>query len=438
MGSDGSTGNARRIGLVTATLLVVANMIGTGVFTTTGFLVRDLESSLAVLLGWALGGVLAVCGALAYAELTAALPRNGGEYQILRRVLHPAVGFVAGWVSLVVGFSAPIAAASIGFGKYAGALVPGLEAADAALGLILVLSLMHGLHVRAGAGVQNLFVAAKVVLILVLIGAGLVLGKPSQAFAGGASPLLDVMMSPAFAVGLVFISFSYSGWNGAAYLAGEVRDPSRTLPRALIVGAGVVTLLYLGLNVAFLGSGPVAGLSGKVAVGHIASLRLFGPEAGRLFSGAIALALVSTVSAMIMTGPRVYQAMGDDFRGLSDLSFRTKGGGPAVAVALQALVAGFMVVTATFESLLAYIGFTLSLSAGMCAIGVFVLRLREPDLPRPYRAWGHPLTTLLFVGLSGWMMAHTLIHKPGAALAGLATILSGLGIYLLVGRNKRD
>ena len=188
MGSDGSPAAVRRIGLLTATLLVVANMIGTGVFTTTGFLIRDLRSPLVVLIGWAVGGALAVCGALAYAELTAALPRNGGEYQILRRVFHPAVGFVAGWVSLIVGFSAPIAAAAIGFGKYAGAIVPGLEPVDAALALVLVVSCLHGLHVRAGAGVQNLFTGAKVVLILVLIGAGLVLGKPSQAFASGWKP----------------------------------------------------------------------------------------------------------------------------------------------------------------------------------------------------------------------------------------------------------
>jgi APA family basic amino acid/polyamine antiporter len=422
----------RRLGLVTATLVVVASMVGTGVFTTTGFLVRDIRSLPAVLVAWLVGGVFALCGALSYAELVAALPRNGGEYQLLGRVFHPAAGFVAGWISLVVGFSAPIAASALACGSYAQAVVPQLEATLVALLLVVGFSVLHAVHVTLGGGVQNVFAAAKVLLITVFIVAGLMVRFPGHLVADGAPPLLGSMLTPAFAVGLIFISFSYSGWNGAAYLAGEVRDPARTLPMALIGGTALVTLLYLGLNAVFLAAAPAAELEGVVEVGHVAALRIFGADTGALFSAGIALLLVSSVSAMIMAGPRVYQAMGEDHPRLRLLASRTRHGGPAAAVALQGMVAVAMVLSSTFEALLTYIGFTLSLSAGLTVAGVLVLRRREPDLDRPYRTWGYPVTPLAFVALCLWMTGWALWQRPLVGLAGLATIASGLVLYVVL------
>ncbi len=422
----------RRLGGATATLLVVANMVGAGVFTTTGLLLVDLRSSATVLLAWLFGGVLALCGALAYGELVAALPRNGGEYQLLSRIFHPAVGFVAGWISLVVGFSAPVAASALAFGLYLHAIAPQVPVTAAALVLVIALSALHAVHVTVGSRAQNVLVVAKVSLIVVFIVGGTLLGDPAQAWSGGGRAVTETVLSPAFAVGLIFVSFAYSGWNGAAYLAGEIRAPAKALPLALIGGTATVVVLYLGLNAVFLSAAPTSELTGVVEIGHVAATRLFGARAGAFLSGAIALALVSSISAMIMAGPRVYQIIGQDYRPLAFLQYRTTRGGPAAAVALQAVVAIAMVVTASFGALLTYIGFTLSLVAGLTVVGVFVLRLREPDLERPYRTWGYPVTPALFVGLSTWMVAHALVERPVVALAGLATIASGLGLYALL------
>lgn len=427
---------ARRLGATTAMLLVVANMIGTGVFTTSGYLVRDLDSSMAVLSAWLIGGVLALCGALSYAELAAFMPRNGGEYQLLSRIYHPAVGFVAGWISLLVGFSAPIAASALAFGNYAAALAPWLPVTPAALTLVLAVSVLHATHVTLGGSVQNVFSVAKVLLIVVFIVGGLALGDLSL-LSGGSRSFSTAVISPAFAVGLVYISFSYSGWNAAAYLAGEVRRPARSLPIALLGGTAIVMGLYLGLNAVFLASAPPQRLAGVLEIGHVAATHLFGTRAGGMLSALIALALVSSVSSMVMAGPRVYQAMGEDYKPLAWLRMRTRHGGPAVAVALQAAVAMLMAATASFEFILGYIGFTLSLFTGLTVLGLFVLRRREPHGKRPYRTWGYPLTPALFLLLSLWMVVHALWHRPLAAAAGMGTIVSGLLLYLAIHNRGR-
>lgn len=426
---------ARRLGVLTATLLVIASMVGTGVFTTTGVVVADVPSVPAVLGAWLLGGVLALAGALSYAELGAALPRNGGEYQILGRVYHPAVGFVAGWISLVVGFSAPIAASALAFGDYLAAVVPGVPPIGAAVVLVVALAVVHAIDVRVGSGVQNAFTLGKVGLVVVFIVAGAFAADGSHLAAPASVSVGDAVLDPTFAVALILVTFAYCGWNGAVYIAGEVRDPGRTLPLALLGGTAIVVVLYLGLNLVFLASAPLGALSGKVEVGHVAAVRLFGPDAGRLLSSLIALALVSSVSAMLMAGPRVYATMGADHPRLRVLARRTGRGGPFAAVVLQAVVAVAMILTASFGTLLAYIGFTLSISGGLTVAGVLVLRRREPDLARPYRTWGYPVTPLLFIALSLWMVVYTLIERPEAALPGLGTLAAGGVAYLFLGRR---
>jgi basic amino acid/polyamine antiporter, APA family len=423
------TGPPRRLGFGTATLLVVASMVGTGVFTTTGLLVADLRSSWAVLCTWAVGGMMALFGALSYAELVAALPHNGGEYQLLTRIYHPAVGFVTGVASFVVGFSAPIAASALAFGDYLGSALPGLPRQGAALALILGMSALHGLHVRWGSGVQNAFATGKALLVAGFIVAGLAWAHWADLEPEGAPPLGDTLLSPAFAVGLIFVSFAYSGWNAAAYVAGEVARPERTLPVALLVGTLAVTALYLGLNLVFLLAAPHAALAGQVEVGHVAAVHLFGERAGRVLSIVIGVGLVSTVGALIMTGPRVYEAMGADHHRLRVLSWRTERSGPMIAIALQAALAIVMVLTATFEALLTYMGVVLSLFAGLTVAGVFILRWREPHLTRPYRTWGYPFTPVAFIALMAWMVVHTLVERPAVALAAGATLLVGTGLY---------
>lgn len=434
----GQTSHPAGAGAVTATALVVGSMVGTGVFTTTGFLVEVLHTPAAVLAAWIAGGLLAVSGALCYAELSAALPRNGGEYLLLGRIYHPAVGFAAGVISLVVGFAAPLAASSLAFGHYLSAAVPGVSPVAAAAAIIAAFALAHGVDVAWGQRAQSAVTWTQVVLIAAATAGGLALGQPSRLLAPASPPLATSVLSPGFALALVLVSFAYSGWNGAVYIAGEVRAPSRTLPLALLLGTGLVTVLYVGLNAVFLAAAPASELAGVVEVGHLAARRLVGERASRVLSGLIALVLASSVSALTLAGSRVYEAMGSDHRALAFLSHRTSRGAPLTAVSVQALAALAMVFTSGFGALLGYIGFTLSLSAGLTVLGVIVLRLREPDLVRPYRAWGYPVTPVLFVALSAWMVFHSLVERPVSSIAGVATVAGAVALYLVVARGGRN
>jgi len=421
----------RRLSGRTATFLVVASMVGTGVFTTSGLLLDDLRSAPAVLLAWGLGGVLAMTGALSYAELVTALPKNGGEYALLSEIYHPAVGFAAGVVSFVVGFSAPIAASAIAFGSYLHALVPAVPALPAALALVALASAAHAFRVGAGSLVQDALTAFKILLVVgfvALAGAGI---DPAR-LAAGERPLLEATLSPAFAVALIYVTFSYSGWNAAAYVAGELEDPHRALPLALIAGTALVTLLYLAVNVVFLGAAPAGSLRGVVEVGHVAAVSLLGPSAGAAMSAIIAFGLLATVGALIMTGTRVLEAMGRDHGTLALLARRATGGGPTASVLLQGAAAAVMVLTASFEALLGYIGFTLSLFAALTVLGVFVLRWRRPGLHRPHRAWGYPVTPLVFVLLMLWMIVWSVAAQPLVTLAGAATILVAVALWALL------
>jgi len=427
----------RRFGLPTATLLVVASMVGTGVFTTTGFLVRDIGSNPAVLACWVVGAAAALAGALSYAELAAALPRNGGEYLLLSRIYHPALGFTAGWITLVVGFCAPIAAAALAFAAYLAAVIPGLPELPAALVLIAVLTGVHCMRIEVGARFQDAFTLGKIALILAFVAGGLLLGEPTRALAPGAVPFGRALLSPGFAVGLVFVSYAYQGWNASYYVAEELREPVRWLPLSLVAGTLLVAALYLGLNVVFLGAVPAGDLSGVEAVAHVASVALFGPRAAAVLSLVIAVGLVSTVGAYVMTGPRVLEAMGQRSRALRALGGRGRGRGPVPAIALQGILATGMALTARLDALLTYAGFTLSLVAALAVVGVPVLRWREPDLPRPYRCWGYPVTPWLFVALALWMAGHAAAEHPGVALAAAVTVGLGLALWWLIEGRAR-
>jgi APA family basic amino acid/polyamine antiporter len=406
-------------------------MIGTGVFTTSGLLLAEMRAPGAVLLAWLLGGLLALCGALAYAELAASIARNGGEYRMLSDTYHPAVGFVAGWICLVVGFSAPIAASSMAFGKYLHALVPGVPPLIAGIVLVLLLSIVHALRVAGGALLQNVLTLVTVLLILAfIVGTAWLLRNAQTPHLE--LPSYDVLLSPTFAAGVVFVSFAYSGWNAAAYLSGEVRNPSRTLPLALGLGTGLVTLLYLGLNAAFLLGTPARQLTGTIEVGHVAAVSIFGASAGYAISAMIAVALVSSVSALIMVGPRVYEAAGQDYTALRFLRLRSDDGGPLLSIGLQALLAVVMLVTFSFDGLLMYIGITLSASAALTVAAVFVRRRSTSGATRPYSMWGYPVTPALFISFAIWLVVRSVAHRPLTALLAFITIAVGLIVYVAV------
>ncbi len=413
-------------------------MVGSGVFTSLGFQVSGLPSGFALLLLWALGGVCAFCGAQAYGELAAALPRAGGEYHFLSAIFHPAAGFVAGWASATAGFAAPVALAAMAFGQYFQGVVPGSPPLALSLGLVAGVSAVHLCSVRAGSIFQNTFTWGKVALIVAFIAAGW-LFCPAQPIAFAPQPGdWGRIASAPFAVSLIYVMYAYSGWNAAAYITNEVREPGRNLPRALLIGTGLVAALYVGLNYIFLRTTPMAALAGQLQIGSIAGERIFGPGGQRWISGLISLALISSVSSMTWAGPRVTMAMGEDLYALRWLGRKTGRGIPAVAILFQFALVALLLCTATFEKVLVYVQFTLLLCSFLTVLGMVILRVRRPDLPRPYRAWGYPVTPLVFLGIGLWMMGYVVYSQPKESLAGLGTLALGLLIYYFSPRKRKN
>ncbi|GAA4382725.1 APC family permease [Hymenobacter koreensis] len=427
-----------RIGLYTGIAIVVANMVGTGVFTSLGFQVLSIRSGFALLMLWLIGGVIALCGALCYGELAAALPRSGGEYHYLSRIYHPAVGFLSGWVSATVGFAAPTALAAIALGRYVSTVWPEVHAGLLSLAAVVLITAVHLISQRAGSRFQVVVTALKVGLLLLFIGAGLVSEPQPLGFVPAASDWHQ-LLTPAFAVSLIYVSYAYSGWNAAVYIAGEVEQPQRNLPRTLLIGTALVALLYVLLNYVFLRTTPLDTLAGQLEIGFLSANQLFGVGIGQMMGLVIALLLVSTVSSMIFAGPRIIQTMGEDLPALRWLARRSRSGLPVRATLFQSLLTVLFIVTATFEQVLVYAGFVLNLFTFLTVLGLFVLRWRQPNLPRPYRTWGYPLTPLLFLALNGWTLVFLLRDKFQESMLGLLTVAIGLLVYAvltLVGRIR--
>lgn len=419
---------------LSATALVVGNMIGVGLVTTTGFLSGELGHVWMILGVWLLGGLLALCGAVVYAELGAMMPRAGGEYIYLSRGLHPMVGFLSGWVSLLVGFSAPVALTAHAFGIYLEAALAALPAKLSAAALIVLLSLLHLGKVAWGAHVHTALTAYKVVLVVAFIALAMASGNGDWANLSLVETVVDV---DALAIGLVFVAFAYSGWNVAAYVAGEIRDVERALPRSLIWGTGIVVLLFLMLNVTFFYAAPPAQLAeSPEEVAYVAARVLFGDTGAAIVSLLIAIALISSVSAMIMAGPRVYAAMAEDGVFFQVFRKHSKGGSPWASVLLQAVIALAMLYSSTFENLLTYIGVMLSVFAGLTVATAFKLRWQSPEARRPYRAALWPLSGALYLAMVSGMVVFALANRPEVLWACLATVIIGSVLYILQTRRR--
>lgn len=437
----------RSLGFGSGAAVVVASMIGVGVFTTSGFALADLGTRPRVLAAWCVGGVLATCGALSYGALAKRFPESGGEYHFLARILHPMAGFLAGWVSLLAGFAAPTAAAALGLQAY---LAPSFgtlrEAHWIATAAILITSLQHGFGVTAGVRIQNTIVGVKLLGLLGFLGYGAwVLGtrgampiEPTSTVAAGLDSVLattaDAFPYGAFAVSLVWISFSFSGWNAVVYIAGEIRDPQRNLQRSLLGGCLFVTALYLALNALFLYAAPVEAITGQVDIAAVAAEHLGGSGFQLLVRLLIGLALLTSISAMTMIGPRVYARMAED--GLFPRFFRPRNGNFRHAILLQGALALGVVWSSRLSDLLGYIGFTLGLSAAATVFALMWQRRREgaDRLQLP----GYPYVPLVFLigvlGSSGFLVW----RSSTEALWGVLTVASGLPIYFLMRRSQEN
>ncbi len=418
--------------------LVVANMVGTGVFTSLGYQLAAVPSAFPILLLWALGGVLSFCGALCYAELVCMMPRSGGEYHLLREAYHPLAGFLAGWVSLVAGFAAPIALAAMAFGRYlAGLGVPVDAQWLAAAAVALVTLAMLG----STAGVGRLLgwlTLLKVTLILAFIaGAVLTRGEGAAAVttllprAGDA----DLILSGGFATSLVYVMYAYTGWNGAAYVAGELRAPQRSVPLALLGGTALVALLYLGLNAAFLARAPWETLRSEPEVALAAARAIFGETGGRWMGGLIAFGLLSMLTGLAWAGSRVHQRLGQDLGRLAFLARENRQGSPAVAVLAQGALALVLLFSGTFDVVLNYVEALLLVSSLLAVLAVVWLRWRRPDAARPFKVPLYPLPPLLFAAATLYMLWFLAWQRPGELLWGAATLALGVVIYGLV-RDK--
>ncbi len=414
---------------------MIANIIGTGVFTSLGFQVADIQSGFALLMLWIVGGVAALCGALCYGELSAALPRSGGEYHFLSEIYHPAVGFMAGFISATVGFAAPIALAAMAFGKYFRGVFDFGSPVLLSFVLVWMVALFHFGNLRLGSAFQNLWTIVKLLLVGVLIGAGLLIEeKQPITFFPHAADTMSIF-SGAFAVALVYVMYSYSGWNASSYIIGEVKNPERNVPRSLLAGTLIVIVAYVLLNAVFLATTPEVEMRGQLEVGLIAGRHIFGENGGRIVGAVICLGLISAISSMTWIGPRVTMSMGEDHWLLRLLGRKNREGVPATAVLVQLLIVNLLLLTRSFELVVVYIQFALLLCSLLTVIGVIVLRASRPNVLRPYRVWLYPLPPLLFAAITIWMMIYLLISKTTESVAGMVTAIVGFLLYFCAGKR---
>jgi len=431
----------------TAMAVVVANMIGTGVFTSLGYQLLDIQSVFPLMLLWLVGGLAALCGALSYAELCARLPRSGGEYHFLRETYHPAAGFISGWVSATVGFAAPTALAAMTFAGYLSSAVSSvitLHEKALAVGLVLVLTLTHSFSRETSSRFQTIFTLIKVVLIVIFCFAVYFsVDTPQSLNFLPVSGDWELISGGAFAVSLIYVNYAYTGWNAVTYITNEIEEPQKNIPRVMLLGTLLVMVLYLVLNAIFLYAAPMADMAGQLDIGVIVAQASFGPSGAMLMGITLSLLLISTVSAMVMAGPRVLQVVGEDFRLFEWLATTNVKGVPARAINMQAVITIIFIVTSSFESVLIFSGFIMGFNTLIAVLGVFVLRFRSSDEENKkvsYLTWGYPVTPLIYIGIMLWTLFFIVKNRPEEAAVGLFVIASGLIFYWLsrfLGSYKR-
>jgi APA family basic amino acid/polyamine antiporter len=440
----------RKLGLFPVTNIVIANMIGAGIFTTSGLLMADLKNPLLMMGLWIVGGVIALCGALSYGELGAAMPRAGGEYVFLSRLFHPVLGFLSGWVSFFVGFSAPIAASAIGFTEYLTRAFPILVHPGILPGsieslvlkkfyAILVIVLFTAIHIRGmvfGARVQNFLTVLKVGLMLGLMVFGFMLGTGNFNHLFQGSPFtLDFGGLKTIGLSLMWIMFAYSGWNASAYIGSEVKDPQKNLPRSLILGTGAVILVYFFINLFYLYAIPPTKMGGVISIAGLAAGNSFGNTIENFISVLVGFALFSSLSAFVILGPRVYYSMAVDgyfFKFAAEVHPRF--GVPAKSILLQGVFAAVMVLFGTFDQVLTYMGFSLGIFPILTVAGLFKMR-RGGDIP--YKSPGFPIAQLVFMVVGVSILLLSWFKRPAESSIALSTVAIGIPVYWIFKRGRR-
>lgn len=436
--------NERKIGVISASSFVIANMVGTGVFTSLGFQLLTTSSPISIIILWVLGGVIAICGALAYGELGTAMPRSGGEYHYLSVIYNPAVGFLSGWVSLLVGFAAPVAIACMALSNYVCMIFPQINPMVLSLIVLTGITLLHSFSVSFGAKAQNFLTVIKLLIIVFFIIAGLaVKPDPQSVIATASSWTFKDILTPGFAVALIWVYYSYSGWNASAYIVNELENPQKSLPRSLLISTIIVILLYVLLNFVFMRTAPASELTGTIEVGLVSANHMFGQTIGQFIGMFIAFLLMSSISSMVFIGPRVTQVMGEDHKMLRFLAKKNSKNVPLTAIWFQFAISALLVLTNSFSLVTKYTGVLISFFALLTVIGVFVHRFKFPDIKRTYKTWGYPVTPAIFAILIIWSIVYlfyedfvnTFIthdqHFMWMTTMSLATLGVGYIIYLI-------
>ena len=448
-------GLVRKLGLFDSTMLVIGIIIGSGIFLTTGIMAKSIPSPLLILLAWFVGGLIALAGALAYAELGAAMPQAGGQYVYLREAYGPLTGFLFGWMMFLVYQTGSIAALATGFAEYFGYFFPGLATTKfifstsvtvfhhtvpysismgqlVAIAIILLLSLFNFVGLVWGSLIQNITTILKIGALIAIVALGFILGKGGQIeyslAATGFSPSKLLM---GFGVAMIAVIWTYDGWNNVNFAAGEIKNPGRNLPLCLILGTAGVTILYVAVNYIYLYTLPMNELSGVVRVAEKATTVLFGGMAGALISAVVVVSTFGALNGVILTGPRVYYAMAKDnlfFKRVARVHprFRT----PGVSIFIQAIWACLLTLSGTYEQLFTYVTFATIVFYLFAVTAVFTLRKKYPEMPRPYKTWGYPWLPVIFIIAMVILLINTLFSKPVESIAGTAIIGLGLPAYL--------
>ncbi len=411
-------------------------MVGTGVFTSLGYQLVEIQSIFSLLMLWLIGGLIALCGALSYSELSSSLPRSGGEYHLLSRILHPSIGFSAGIVSSTVGFTAPAVLASIALGSYLNAVFPFFDKNLVAFIVLLFFHIIHIKSIHLGTFFQDSSTALKIGLILIFIFCGLLTDHTQSISIIPKIGDGTIILSSSFAVSLVWVSYAYTGWNSVIYIAGEVIEPKINIPRTMIFSTVFVMSLYLLLNYVFLYTTSIDSMIGKVDIGYISGLVIFGEVGAKIISLGISILLLSTISSYVYIGPRIIQIMGEDYNSLSFLKFKDENNIPIAAFGLQFFISMLFLLTSSFEQVLMYAGITLIIITILAVFSLFILRYREPFLDRPYKVWGFPITPLLYLVVNVWILYYSLQEAHIESIIGIGLIIGGVLIYFIIQKKQ--
>lgn len=442
---DNSHALRRQLGFWSATIIVIANMIGSGIFGNTGFIQEHVGAPWVVLLLWLAGGLMALSGALCYAELSTIYPHAGGEYVYLKNIFGGLPSFLTGWISLLVGFAAPAAAAALLSGVYASDFVKVVAPDSWAAGflqdtgnrkwlaciLVVLFGVFHSFGVRQGSAVQNFLTVSKLIVILLFAAGGLIMVHHTPLQTHQEAFFTGELRWKGLGVGFMFVMFAYSGWNAASYLAEEIRDPVRNLPRSLVAGTVITLIIYLVMNYVYYMAVPAAQLSGKDDPAARAAANMFGAGMNQVFHAAFSFMLLSTLSASIMIGPRVYYAMARDGLFFSFAARISESGVPILSLVLQCGISLLYILLGTYEDIQTYMGFSLSIFPVLTVMGLMLHRMRFPHMKRAYRSPWFPLLPLFFIGLSALIVLTSYLDRPHEGNFALSVVLAGVPMFYL-------